>query len=139
VTTLPETHIALIGMEKVVSSLAEALDIITIRRRTPPARKLPTSLYQPLPDELAVVLLTMAEELARDRGLRSAHLRQCGAAPCLPDLRDWRSRFGHIMWEASVGAHPFFHGNEKAREILGPASVADAATISARPRLISKD
>ena len=128
VTTLPETHIALIGMEKVVPSLAEALDIITILPKNATGQKITSYvsfIKGPSPGRnLHIVLLDNGrQELARDlRFSEALTCVKCGA--CANVCPIYEIVGGHVFGHIYVGGiglvlTPFFHGNEKAREILG--------------------
>jgi Fe-S oxidoreductase len=128
VTTLPETHIALIGMEKVIPSMAEALDILTILPKNATGQKI-TSYVSLIRGpstgrELHIVLLDNGRrELARDpRFSEALKCVKCGA--CANVCPVYEIVGGHVFGHIYVGGiglvlTPFFHGNENARDILG--------------------
>lgn len=128
VTTLPETHIALIGLEKLVPSLEEALDILTMLPKNATGQKI-TSYVSFIKGpstgkELHIVLLDNGrQELARDpRFSEALTCIKCGA--CANVCPVYEIVGGHVFGHIYVGGiglvlTPFFHGNDKAREILG--------------------
>jgi iron-sulfur cluster protein len=128
VTTLPETHIALIGMEKVIPSMAEALDILTILPKNATGQKI-TSYVSLIRGpskgrELHIVLLDNGRrELAADpRFSEALKCVKCGA--CANVCPVYEIVGGHVFGHIYVGGiglvlTPFFHGAENARDILG--------------------
>jgi iron-sulfur cluster protein len=128
VTTLPETHIALIGVEKIVPTLAEALDIITMLPKNATGQKI-TSYVSFIKGpstgkELHIVLLDNGRlELARDpRFSEALTCVKCGA--CANVCPVYEIVGGHVFGYIYVGGiglvlTPFFHGNENARELIG--------------------
>jgi len=128
VTTLPETHIALVGIEKIVPTLNEALDILSILPKNATGQKITSyvSLIRGPSDgrELHIVLLDNGRrELARDPRFREAlKCVKCGA--CANVCPVYEIVGGHVFGHIYVGGiglvlTPFFHGNENARDILG--------------------
>jgi len=128
VTTLPETHIALIGMEKIVPTLTEALDILTILPKNATGQKITSyvSLIRGPSDgrELHIVLLDNGRrQLAADpRFSEALKCVKCGA--CANVCPVYEIVGGHVFGHIYVGGiglvlTPFFHGNENARDILG--------------------
>ncbi len=128
VTTLPETHIALIGIEKIVPSLAEALDIISILPKNATGQKITSyvSLIRGPSEghELHIVLLDNGRrQLAADPRFREAmKCVKCGA--CANVCPVYEIVGGHVFGHIYVGGiglvlTPFFHGTENARDILG--------------------
>ncbi len=128
VTTLPGTHIALVGMEKIVPSLVEALDIVTMLPKNATGQKITSyvSLIKgPSPGrELHIVLLDNGRlELASDPRFNEAlTCVKCGA--CANVCPVYEIVGGHVFGHIYVGGiglvlTPFFHGDDKAREILG--------------------
>ena len=128
VTTLPDTHIALIGMEKIVPTLTEALDIITILPKNATGQKITSYvsfIKGPSPGkDLHIVLLDNGRrELARDpRFSEALTCVKCGA--CANVCPVYEIVGGHVFGHIYVGGiglvlTPFFHGNENAREIIG--------------------
>jgi len=129
VTTLPRTHIALIGVEKIVPSLAEALDVITILPRNATGQKI-TSYVSFIKGptggdgrELHIVLLDNGRlKLAADADFSQAlKCVKCGA--CANVCPIYEIVGGHIFGHIYVGGiglvlTPFFHGFDKAEEIL---------------------
>ncbi|MDD2336208.1 MAG: LUD domain-containing protein [Geobacteraceae bacterium] len=128
VTTLPETHIALIGLEKIVSTMTEALDIITMLPKNATGQKI-TSYVSFIKGpstgkDLHIVLLDNGRrELANDPCFSEAlTCIKCGA--CSNVCPVYEIVGGHVFGHIYVGGiglvlTPFFHGNENAREILG--------------------
>jgi iron-sulfur cluster protein len=128
VTTLPEIHIALIGLEKIVPSLVEALDIITMLPKNATGQKITSyvSLIKgPSPGKkLHIVLLDNGRsELASDQSFSEAlTCIKCGA--CANVCPVYEIVGGHVFGHIYVGGiglvlTPFFHGNDKARDIIG--------------------
>ena len=128
VTTLPETHIALIGLEKIVPSLTEALDIITMLPKNATGQKITSYvsfIKGPSPGKkMHIVLLDNGRrELARDpRFSEALTCIKCGA--CANVCPVYEIVGGHVFGHIYVGGiglvlTPFFHGNDKAREIIG--------------------
>jgi len=129
VTTLPETHIALIGIEKIVPSLNEALDILSILPKNATGQKITSYvsfIKGPSAEnrELHIVLLDNGRlELARDPRFGEAlKCLKCGA--CANVCPVYEIVGGHVFGHVYVGGiglvlTPFFHGNENARDILG--------------------
>ena len=128
VTTLPETHIALIGMEKIVPTLNEALDILAILPKNATGQKITSyvSLIRGPSDgrDLHIVLLDNGRrELAADpRFSEALKCVKCGA--CANVCPVYEIVGGHVFGHIYVGGiglvlTPFFHGNENARDILG--------------------
>ncbi|MSM38525.1 MAG: hypothetical protein GJT30_02730 [Geobacter sp.] len=129
VTTLPQTHIALIGVEKIVPSFAEALDVINILPKNATGQKITSyvSLIKgPGNDagrELHIVLLDNGRtELAADPVFGEAlQCVKCGA--CANVCPIYEIVGGHVFGHIYVGGiglvlTPFFHGFENAEEIL---------------------
>ncbi len=128
VTTLPETHIALVGLEKIVPSLAEALDIITMLPKNATGQKI-TSYVSFIKGpstgmDLHIVLLDNGRrKLACDPCFSEAlTCIKCGA--CANVCPVYEIVGGHVFGHIYVGGiglvlTPFFHGDDKAREILG--------------------
>jgi iron-sulfur cluster protein len=128
VTTLPETHIALIGMEKIVPTLTDALDIITMLPRNATGQKITSYvsfIKGPSPGkDLHIVLLDNGRrELASNpRFSEALACIKCGA--CANVCPVYEIVGGHVFGHIYVGGiglvlTPFFHGNENAREIIG--------------------
>jgi iron-sulfur cluster protein len=128
VTTLPETHIALIGIEKIVPSLTEALDILSILPKNATGQKITSyvSLIRGPSEghELHIVLLDNGRrELAADpRFCEALKCVKCGT--CANVCPVYEIVGGHVFGHIYVGGiglvlTPFFHGNENARDILG--------------------
>lgn len=128
VTTLPRIHIALIGLEKIVPSLAEALDIITMLPKNATGQKITSyiSLINgPVPGKnLHIVLLDNGRlELARHpRFSEALRCIKCGA--CANVCPVYEIVGGHVFGHVYVGGiglvfTPFFHGDDKGRDILG--------------------
>jgi len=128
VTTIPKTHIALIGIEKIVPSLAEALDILDILPKNATGQKITSyvSLIRGPSDgrELHIVLLDNGrKELAADpRFSEALKCVKCGA--CANVCPVYETVGGHVFGHVYVGGiglvlTPFFHGSENARDILG--------------------
>ena len=129
VTTLPKTHIALIGMEKIVPSLQEALDVITILPKNATGQKI-TSYVSLIKGpsgeddrELHIVLLDNGRlKLAADPDFSEAlKCVKCGA--CANVCPIYEIVGGHVFGHIYVGGiglvlTPFFHGFDKAEEIL---------------------
>ncbi|MBT0652861.1 L-lactate dehydrogenase (quinone) large subunit LdhH [Geomobilimonas luticola] len=129
VTTLPRTHIALVGVEKIVPSLTEALDIIDILPKNATGQKItsyvsfikgPTGVEG---RELHIVLLDNGRlRLAADPAFREAlKCVKCGA--CANVCPIYELVGGHVFGHIYVGGiglvlTPFFHGFDKAEEIL---------------------
>lgn len=128
VTTLPETNIALIGLEKIVPTLTEALDIITMLPKNATGQMITSyvSLIKgPSPGkELHLVLLDNGRrELARDPRFSAAlTCIKCGACANVCPVYEIVGGhvFGHIyMGGIGLVLTPFFHGDENARAIIG--------------------
>lgn len=129
VTTLPDTHIALVGVEKIVPSLAEALDILSMLPKNATGQKITSYvsfIKGPSAEgrELHIVLLDNGRmELARDpRFSEALRCIRCGA--CANVCPVYETIGGHLFGHIYVGGiglvlTPFFHGSENAREILG--------------------
>ncbi|WP_298434889.1 L-lactate dehydrogenase (quinone) large subunit LdhH [Geobacter sp.] len=129
VTTLPRTHIALIGVEKIVPSLAEALDVIDILPKNATGQKI-TSYVSFIKGptggegrELHIVLLDNGRlRLAADPDFSEAlKCVKCGA--CANVCPIYEIVGGHVFGHIYVGGiglvlTPFFHGFDKAEEIL---------------------
>lgn len=128
VTTLPKTHIALIGVEKIVPGLEEALDVITVLPRNATGQKI-TSYVSMIRGatgegrELHIVLLDNGRiDLAADPRFREAlQCVKCGA--CANVCPIYGVVGGHVFGHIYVGGiglvlTPFFHGMENAEEIL---------------------
>ncbi|MCM2358863.1 MAG: LUD domain-containing protein [Geobacteraceae bacterium] len=128
VTTLPDTHIALIGVEKIVPSLKEALDVIEVLPKNATGQKItsyvsfikgPTGAGR----ELHIVLLDNGRlKLAADPDFSEAlKCVKCGA--CANVCPIYEIVGGHVFGHIYVGGiglvlTPFFHGFDKAEEIL---------------------
>lgn len=129
VTTLPRTHIALVGVEKIVPTLKEALDIITILPKNATGQKI-TSYASFIKGptggddrELHIVLLDNGRlSLAADPEFGEAlQCVKCGA--CANVCPIYEIVGGHVFGHIYVGGiglvlTPFFHGFDKAEEIL---------------------
>ncbi len=129
VTTLPRTHIALVGVEKIVPSLSDALDIIEILPKNATGQKI-TSYVSFIKGptggdgrELHIVLLDNGRlQLAADPAFREAlKCVKCGA--CANVCPIYELVGGHVFGHIYVGGiglvlTPFFHGFDKAEEIL---------------------
>ncbi|GFE58309.1 L-lactate dehydrogenase (quinone) large subunit LdhH [Geobacter sp. AOG1] len=129
VTTLPRTHIALVGVEKIVPSLTEALDVIEILPKNATGQKI-TSYVSFIKGptggdgrELHIVLLDNGRlRLAADPAFREAlKCVKCGA--CANVCPIYELVGGHVFGHIYVGGiglvlTPFFHGFDKAEEIL---------------------
>ena len=127
-TTLPQTHIALIGVEKIVPSLAEALDVINILPKNATGQKITSYvsfIKGPSGDgrELHIVLLDNGRlKLAADPDFSEAlKCVKCGA--CANVCPIYEIVGGHVFGHIYVGGiglvlTPFFHGFDKAEEIL---------------------
>lgn len=128
VTTLPKTHIALVGVEKIVSGLDEALDVITVLPRNATGQKITSyvSMIRGVTGEgreLHIVLLDNGRmDLAADPRFREAlQCVKCGA--CANVCPIYGIVGGHVFGHIYVGGiglvlTPFFHGMENAEEIL---------------------
>lgn len=129
VTTLPKTHIALIGVEKIVPSLAEALDVIQVLPRNATGQKITSYvsfIKGPTGDdgrELHIVLLDNGRmDLAKNPDFAQAlQCVKCGA--CANVCPIYEIVGGHVFGHIYVGGiglvlTPFFHGMDKADEIL---------------------
>ncbi len=128
VTTLPKTHIALIGLEKIVPTLAEAIDIITMLPKNATGQKITSYVSfikgPSLGRDLHIVLLDNGRlDLACDPRFSDAlTCVKCGA--CANVCPVYEIVGGHVFGHIYVGGiglvlTPFFHGNDKTREILG--------------------
>ncbi len=129
VTTLPRTHIALIGVEKIVPSLAEPLDVIEVLPKNATGQKI-TSYVSFIKGptggdgrELHIVLLDNGRlDLAADPAFGQAlQCVKCGA--CANVCPIYEIVGGHVFGHIYVGGiglvlTPFFHGLDKAEEIL---------------------
>ena len=127
-TTLPQTHIALIGVEKIVPSLTEALDVINILPKNATGQKITSYvsfIKGPSGDgrELHIVLLDNGRlKLAADSDFSEAlKCVKCGA--CANVCPIYEIVGGHVFGHIYVGGiglvlTPFFHGFDKAEEIL---------------------
>jgi len=128
VSTLPRTHIALIGVEKIVPNMAEALDVITILPKNATGQKITSYasfIKGPTGDgrELHIVLLDNGRtSLAADPNFGEAlQCVKCGA--CANVCPIYEIVGGHVFGHIYVGGiglvlTPFFHGFDKAEEIL---------------------
>lgn len=128
-TTLPATHIALVGVEKIVPSLADALDIFSVLPKNAAGQKISSYISfikGPTGDDrnLHIVLLDNGRlRLAADRQFReSLKCVRCGA--CANVCPIYEIVGGHVFGHIYVGGigvvlTAFFHGLEKARNILG--------------------
>jgi iron-sulfur cluster protein len=129
VTTLPRTHIALIGVEKIVPSLTEALDVIEVLPKNATGQKI-TSYVSFIKGptggdgrELHIVLLDNGRlDLAANPDFCTAlQCVKCGA--CANVCPIYEIVGGHVFGHIYVGGiglvlTPFFHGFDKAEEIL---------------------
>jgi iron-sulfur cluster protein len=129
VTTLPKTHIALVGAEKIVATLSEALDVINILPKNATGQKI-TSYVSFIKGptggdgrELHIVLLDNGRlKLAADPDFGQAlQCVKCGA--CANVCPIYEIVGGHVFGHIYVGGiglvlTPFFHGFDKAEEIL---------------------
>lgn len=127
-TTLPRTHIALIGIEKIVPSLNEAVDVINILPKNATGQKITSYvsfIKGPAGDghELHIVLLDNGRlKLAADPDFsESLKCVKCGA--CANVCPIYEIVGGHVFGHIYVGGiglvlTPFFHGLDKAEEIL---------------------
>ncbi|HEY5974893.1 MAG TPA: heterodisulfide reductase-related iron-sulfur binding cluster, partial [Geobacteraceae bacterium] len=129
VTTLPKTHIALVGVEKIVPTLAEALDVINVLPKNATGQKITSyaSFIKGPSDgedrELHIVLLDNGRlKLAADPEFGEAlQCVKCGA--CANVCPIYEIVGGHVFGHIYVGGiglvlTPFFHGFDKAEEIL---------------------
>lgn len=129
VSTLPATHIALVGVEKIVPTLAEALDIVEILPKNATGQKITSYvsfIRGPSPGEgreLHIVLLDNGRlGLAADPDFGEAlQCVKCGA--CANVCPIYEIVGGHVFGHIYVGGiglvlTPFFHGFDKAEEIL---------------------
>ena len=129
VTTLPRTHIALIGVEKIVATLDEALDVIDVLPKNATGQKLTSYLsFIKGPTggdgrELHIVLLDNGRlDLAANPDFCTAlQCVKCGA--CANVCPIYEIVGGHVFGHIYVGGiglvlTPFLHGFEKAEEIL---------------------
>jgi iron-sulfur cluster protein len=129
VTTLPRTHIALVGVEKIVPSLKEALDVINILPKNATGQKITSYvsfIKGPTGEEgreLHIVLLDNGRlELAANPDFSEAlKCVKCGA--CANVCPIYEIVGGHVFGHIYVGGiglvlTPFFHGFDKAEEIL---------------------
>ena len=128
VTTMPRVHVALAGLEKLVPSVSEALDIIRVLPRNATAQAITAYVTwlagRPTADqERHVVFLDNGRSaLAQDPHCRQI-LRcvRCGA--CANVCPVYRLVGGHKMGHIYIGAIGliltyFFHGREKARLLV---------------------
>jgi len=129
VTTLPRTHIALVGVEKIVPGMNEALDVINILPKNATGQKI-TSYVSFIKGptggdgrELHIVLLDNGRlRLAADADFSEAlKCVKCGA--CANVCPIYEIVGGHVFGHIYVGGiglvlTPFFHGFDKAEEIL---------------------
>jgi iron-sulfur cluster protein len=128
VTTLPRTHIALVGVEKIVPSLKEALDVINVLPRNATGQKITSDVSfikgaTGEGRELHIVLLDNGRlKLAADPDFSEAlKCVKCGA--CANVCPIYEIVGGHVFGHIYVGGiglvlTPFFHGFDKAEEIL---------------------
>jgi iron-sulfur cluster protein len=128
VTTLPETHIALIGVDKIVPSLTEALDVLNILPKNATGQKMTSYvsfIRGPAGENrrLHVVLLDNGRlKLAADPYFSEAlKCVKCGA--CANVCPIYEVVGGHVFGHIYVGGiglvlTPFFHGFDKAEDIL---------------------
>lgn len=129
VTTLPNTHIALIGVEKIVPSLTEALDVINILPKNATGQKITSYvsfIKGPTGDEgreLHIVLLDNGRLnlAANPEFCEALKCVKCGA--CANVCPIYEIVGGHVFGHIYVGGiglvlTPFFHGFDKAEEIL---------------------
>jgi iron-sulfur cluster protein len=129
VTTLPRTHIALLGVEKIVPDLAAALDVMEILPKNATGQKI-TSYASFIKGptggegrELHIVLLDNGRmDLAIDPVFSEAlTCVRCGA--CANVCPIYEIVGGHVFGHIYVGGiglviTPFFHGFDKAEDIL---------------------
>ena len=129
VTTLPQTHIALVGIDKIVPNLEQALDIVEILPKNATGQKITSyvsfiqgSTGEP-GRELHIVLLDNGRSaLAADPDFAQAlQCVKCGA--CANVCPIYEIVGGHVFGYIYVGGiglvlTPFFHGLENADEIL---------------------
>ena len=129
VTTLPRTHIALIGVEKIVPNLAAALDVMEILPKNATGQKITSYvsfIKGPTGGEgrgLHIVLLDNGRmELAADPLFSEAlTCVRCGA--CANVCPIYEIVGGHVFGHIYVGGiglvvTPFLHGFDKAEDIL---------------------
>ncbi|HWI40451.1 MAG TPA: lactate utilization protein B, partial [Verrucomicrobiae bacterium] len=128
VTTLPKTHIALVGIEKIVGTLDEALDVVEILPKNATGQKITSYasfIKGPTGEgrELHIVLLDNGrQKLAEDpRFSEALRCVRCGA--CANVCPIYEVVGGHVFGYIYVGGiglvlTPFFHGFDKAEEIL---------------------
>ncbi len=128
VTTLPRTHIALVGVEKIVPSLTEALDVISVLPKNATGQKITSYvsfIKGPTGEgrELHIVLLDNGRlKLAADPDFSEAlKCVKCGA--CANVCPIYEIVGGHVFGHIYVGGiglvlTPFFHGFDKAEDIL---------------------
>ncbi|GAB4296636.1 MAG: LUD domain-containing protein [Desulfuromonadia bacterium] len=129
VTTLPRVHIALVGIEKIVPTLSNALDLLEILPRNATGQKITSyvSLIRGKGDgdrELHVILLDNGRFSlsSHPRYAEALHCVRCGA--CANVCPVYGVVGGHVFGHVYVGGiglvfTPFFHGFEKGRELLG--------------------
>ncbi|MDR2076835.1 MAG: LUD domain-containing protein [Desulfovibrio sp.] len=128
VTTLPRVHVALVGLEKLVPTVSEALDIVRILPRNATAQAVTAYVTwltgRPTPNqERHIVFLDNGRAaLAKDPVCRQI-LRcvRCGA--CANVCPVYRLVGGHKMGHIYIGAIGliltyFYHGREKARHLI---------------------
>lgn len=128
VTTLPRIHIALVGVDKIVPTLSEALDVITILPKNATGQKITSYvsfIKGPTGEgrELHIVLLDNGRtRLAADPDFSEAlACVKCGA--CANVCPIYEIVGGHVFGHIYVGGiglvlTPFFHGLDKAEDIL---------------------
>ncbi len=129
VTTLPRTHIALIGVEKIVPDLAAALDVMEILPKNATGQKI-TSYVSFIKGptggegrELHIVLLDNGRMALAGDPVFSEALTcvRCGA--CANVCPIYEIVGGHVFGHIYVGGiglviTPFLHGFDKAEDIL---------------------
>lgn len=128
VTTLPRIHIAVVGIEKIVPALKEALDVVTILPKNATGQTItsyvslikgPTGAGR----QLHIVLLDNGRrQLAADADfVQALKCVKCGA--CANVCPIYEIVGGHVFGHIYIGGiglilTPFFHGFDKAEEIL---------------------
>jgi iron-sulfur cluster protein len=128
VTTGPETHIALVGVDKIVPSLTEGLDVLNILPKNATGQKITSYvsfIKGPAGENrnLHIVLLDNGRlKLAADPDFSEAlKCIKCGA--CANVCPIYEIVGGHVFGHIYVGGiglvlTPFFHGFDKAEDIL---------------------
>ncbi len=131
VTTLPKIHVALVGIEKIVPRLEDALDILRVLPRNATGQKLTSYvswIRGAVPcdggqKELHIVLLDNGRSALAESPHCCDALRciRCGA--CANVCPVYQTVGGHVFGHIYIGAigiilTAFFHGLDKAAEIV---------------------